>query len=222
MKTALKYLAPVALLAAATSANAINVSPCAGGRSATSYYIDSVEKGAKVKITLQGAGAVTLPNAALTGDSPVGQDFMLNADCTFVSHIYTTSTEGRTDLYTITGSWFYPAESKLIYFTLDGDISKGAEVDPEATTWGRLFAGGLSIPNVMPLLFPAKVSAYNVTYPSVTVKTGTIQLSPDGQSAKATMSIIGKGVTTDTKSVRKETGFSFGSTVKATVVANPT
>lgn len=221
MKSVLKAVLPVALFAAATAANAIVIPTCAG-HGVSSYYIDSVPNGAKVKITLQGAGAVTLPNPDLTGDVAIGQDFMLRADCKFTSYIYTGSGDSRSNLYTITGSWSYPAASKTLYFTLDGDISAGDQVDPEATTWGRLFAGALSIPNVMPIIFPTKVAAYNVTFPSVTVKTGTIKFSPDGSTAKATMSIIGKGVTTDTKDNRKETGFSFGSVTKATVVNNPT
>lgn len=225
MKNVLKALLPVAFCAA-TAAHA-TAAPTCGGHGVGSYYINSVANGAKVAITLSGYGAAKLPNKDLTGDVAIGQDFNLNADCSFSSYIYGVDTNGRSDLYKITGTWSYPAESKVIYIMMDGDVSAGDKVaDPEATTWGRLLAGGLSISNVMPIIFKTKMATsgdggFTTIFPSVTVKSFFIKPSADGSTAVATMSITGKGIAKDLKGGTKEATFGFGSVSKATVVNNP-
>lgn len=215
MKTILKALLPIALCAASSA----YANDC-GGHGQDSYYYDSVPNGTNVTIVLQGAGKVPLAKMFAGSGNSVGQDFLLASNCSFTSYIYSENNEGRTNLYTITGTWSYPAESKTIYFALDGDISQGSNVEnPDATTWGRLLAGGLGIPNVMPLIFGPeglnKIQGFKITSPSITTKIATIVPGKNG-TAKATMSIVGKGVVTDKAGKKKEASFSFTSTVKAT------
>jgi len=166
----------------------------------------------------------------------VSQNMELKSDCTFTSVIRVTSPLLGLDsmpVFTLNGSWSYPGESKLIYFTLDGDISQGASA---TETWGALFDpnAATGIPQFFPFLInPVKNTSSGLTvvekvatplaivYPSVSLQKGYIKLSKDNSQATITTLIGGKSIATTGEAIAKpaikEASFSFGATTKATV-----
>lgn len=226
MKTAVKSLLSVAILAAATSVSAGTT--CGLGATHSDYYkFDSGETGATIKVSLQGYGSMKLPNKQLAG---VSQTMEMTSDCKFTSVISVKLDPASSPLpvFTLTGSWSYPAESKVIYFTIDGDVSQG---EASTGTWGALFnpSGITGIASFMPLLLnpvppasPKLESPLTLVYPSVTQKVGTIKLSPKGDTALMTTTVTGRAIAKSaTKQTTKEVGFSFGAITKASVSTTP-
>jgi hypothetical protein len=225
MKTVLKTLLPVAILAAASSVSAGTT--CGLGATHSDYYkLDSGDTGTTIKVSLQGYGSMKLPTKQMGG---VAQSMEMTPDCKFTSviSIKLDPASSPVPVFTLTGSWSYPAESKVIYFTIDGDISQG---DTSTGTWGALFNPSqiTGIAGFLPLLLnpapPAqpKLDLLTLIYPSVIQKTGTIKLSPKGDTAVMTTIVTGRAIAKSaTKLTTKEVGFSFGASTKATVSTTP-
>ncbi len=220
MKLMLKTLATAALGASTlVSASAYAASPCSGGDHSNYYNFTAVENGTKISVNIQAFGGIKLPNKAI---ATVQQTMELTSDCKFSSTILVDLGQPTlTPVFTLTGSWSYPAESKAISFMIDGDSSAGASA---TGTWGALFDPNAinGMPQFFPVLINAEkekiISPLNVIYPSVTLQKGYITLSKDGQTATITTLIGGKAIATSAKTEKSsEVKFSFGATTKATV-----
>lgn len=224
----------VSTFASASVFAAAAPSNCGTGDHNNYYNLTAVEKGTVIKINLSGFGGTKLPNTIMTA---VNQNMELNSDCTFTSVISVTSPSLGLDnlaVFTLSGTWSYPGESKLIYFTIDGDISQGASA---TGTWGTLFdpEAATGIPQFFPVLInPVKpdknnpgqfiqtekvASPLNIVYPSVSLQKGYIKLNKDNTATITTL-IGGKSIATpgaNGKGSVREATFSFGATTKATV-----
>lgn len=192
MKLLQKTLIASALAAASFAANAAN---SCGGHGHDSYYINSNPGGAVVSVSL-GKKVQVLPDAVLTPGADIGQDFTLNADCTFTSAIYgiDQATSERFDLFVIGGTWAYPAESNSIFFTLSGDLSQGDNMDPNSA-WFNLLNGGLSVDVFIPLVFPSapKLRSFENIPQTVILSRG--ELTPNGMGGTVgEMRVSGKGI----------------------------
>ncbi len=237
MRPSLKTLATITLGASALISTTAFAGACGSGDHADSYNFTPITNGTRINVSLRGFGVNRLPNKLMTG---VSQSMELKPDCTFTSIISVTAPVLGLDnmaVFTLNGSWSYPGESKLIYFTIDGDISKGAAA---GGTWGTLFdpdqATGIpqffsllinpAIPDRQDPLDPTKVRVTEkvatplvVVYPSVSLQKGYIQLSKNGTQATITTLIGGKSIATpgaNGRGVVREADFAFGAITKAT------
>ena len=232
MKSSLKAFLSLALGASALVSTSTFAGNCGTGTHGDYYNLTAVEKGTTIKVSLTGFGANKLPNKLMTA---VSQDMELKSDCTFTSVIRVTAPAIGLDnmpVFTLNGTWSYPGESKLIYFTLNGDISQGALA---TGTWGTLFDpdAATGIPQFFPFLInPVKNTSsglvvvekvstpITVVYPSVSLQKGYMKLSKDNSQATITTLVGGKSIATpgeDGKGSVREANFSFGATTKATV-----
>lgn len=234
MKSSLKTILPFALGASLLASAPVFAGNCGTGNHGDYYKLTAIEKGTIVKTNLKGFSSTKIPNKIMTG---VRQDTELKSDCTFTSVISVTAPAlglNNMAVFTLTGSWSYPSESKMIYFTLDGDISQGAAA---SGTWGNLFDPNVAtgMPQFLPLLLnPLKEDKKNpgtlisttkvatplvVVYPSVSLLKGYIKLNKENTQATVTTLIGGKAIATSgiTAGKIKEASFSFGATTKAIV-----
>ena len=153
--------------------------------------------------------------------------------------IYFFDGVSKTDLFTLSGSWYRPAGSKVIYYALDGDPTKGEASDG---AWGTLFdPARAAIPDMnlqgfMPVLFSKKVASISPIYPTVMLKTGIIKLKLAGneiKSATTNMIITGRAMTSYCKMDKaadptcsipngvKDASFGFSAITKSTVTPIP-
>jgi hypothetical protein len=202
--------------------------------SAESYTVDSVDGSVKLAITVQSAGVAKIPGpgVALPAGGIVRQHLTLNADHTMTGSIYYFDGISDADLFGLSGTWFRPEGSKVIYYALDGDPTKGADSDG---TYGALFAPPpkaklMELQSFMPILFETKISAINPIFPTIKLKTGIIKLTLSGdeiKSASTDMTITGRAMITYCKvdktdtcvpTVTKDASFGFSSQTKSTVV----
>ncbi len=193
MKNSLKLAISAAALA--TMATSAFADP-------SSYQVNSVDGTLGISITVQGAGTATVakPAPVKPTDTMVAkQNLTLNSDGTFTGTIFTDPTDPEapdTVLFSLTGSWYRPEGSKVIYYAIDGDPTKGADSDG---TYGGLFdpakATLMHLQGFMPILFPTKIAAVNPIFPTVGLKTGLIKLklNKDGSIASATTSMVIQG-----------------------------
>jgi len=224
MKTIFKTLcSAVTLMAAASTAFA------------ESYDVNSVDGKVKISISLQGGGKATIPGPgiALPPGGLVGQHLALQSDNTLVGSIYYRFNGSDLPLFNLTGAWYRPTGSKVIYFAIDGDPTKGQASDG---TWGALFdpakATLAALPDFMPILFGKKVSSIVPIYPAVKLKTGVIKLKLAGgqiTGASTNMTITGRAMVSYCKMDKaadptcsipngvKDGSFGFSSITKSTV-----
>jgi len=238
MKRSTKALLSLALGISTFASASAFAGNCGTGDHGDYYNLTAVEKGTAIKVSLSGFGSAKLPNVVMTA---VNQNMELNADCTFTSVISVTAPSlglNNLGVFTLNGTWSYPGESKLIYFTIDGDISQGASA---TGTWGTLFDpnAATGIPQFFPLLVnPVKPDRQNpgqfiqtvkvatplaVVYPSVSLQKGYIKLNNDNTATITTL-IGGKSIATpgeNGKGSVREATFSFGATTKAAVSTTP-
>lgn len=231
MKTTLKRL-----LAAVMLTTTVSVA------FAESYNVDSVDGTVKISISLQGGGTAKLPSAAFPLPGILKQHLSLNADHTMVGSIYNINTvdgieQPPFELFSLSGVWYRPEGSKVIYYAIDGDPTKGMASDG---TWGALFdpnkATVLALPDFMPLLFGKKVASISPIYPTVMLKTGIIKLKLAGneiKSATTNMIITGRAMTSYCKMDKaadptcsipngvKDASFGFSAITKSTVTPIP-
>ena len=204
---------------------------------AESYQINSIDGSTLLTVSLQGGGTAKI------GGPLVSQDLTLNADHTMTGRIFATNEGEDTDLFLLSGIWYRPPSSKVIYYAIDGDPTKGQNSDG---TWGALFdpakAAIMNLQGFMPVLFGTKVTSIEPIYPTIFMKTGLIKLSLNGDTLKGatTLSLNGdtiKGATTDmtivgramasyckvdktdtcVPTVTKDASFGFSSKTKSTV-----
>ena len=144
--------------------------------------------------------------------------------------IFATNEGEDTDLFLLSGIWYRPPGSKVIYYAIDGDPTKGQNSDG---TWGALFdpakAAIMNLQGFMPVLFGTKVTSIEPIYPTIFMKTGLIKLSLNGDTIKGAttdMTIVGRAMAsyckvdkTDTcvPTVTKDASFGFSSKTKSTV-----
>lgn len=237
MKSSLKAFLSLAFGASALVSTSTFAGNCGTGSHGDYYNITGTAKGTTVKVSVSGVGGVTLTDKQL---AQLTQTMELTSDCKFTSVISGVLPGGTNPLpiFTLTGSWSYPEQSKVIYFTLDGDISKGSTDAGTNGTWGSLFnadPGAITaIPNFYPILlnplgsFDPEANTYTskakltspmtVVYPSVSLQKGYITLSRDGQTATITTLIGGNAVAHSPKTDKSKLAkFSLGATAKATV-----
>ena len=231
MKSSLKTILPFALGASLLVSAPAFAGNCGTGNHGDYYNLTGIAKGTTVKLSVSGVGGVTLTDKQL---AQLTQTMEITSDCKFSSTISGVLPGGVDPLpiFVLTGSWSYPAESKVIYFTLDGDISKGSEDAETNGTWGNLFnadPGAITaIPNFYPILLnaPGTYQTPNaklgdpmtVVYPSVSLQKGYITLSKDGQTATITTLIGGNAVPFSPKTDKSKLAkFSLGATAKVTV-----
>lgn len=223
MKTVLKTLISAAVFVA-TASTAF----------AEEYIVTSVVGTPSIKVTLQGGGSVTVndKSAAKAGlTDSLKQTLNLHPDHTMTGSLGTVT--GAT-LFSLSGSWYRPTGSKVIYFSLDGDPSKGQASDG---AWGALFdpnkAAIMALNQFMPVLFINKVSSVEPIYPSVSLKTGLIKLKLAGDTitgATTELTIAGRAMTefckmdkaqppqcSISKGPAKDIGFAFTAKTKSTV-----
>lgn len=207
---------------------------------AESYQVNSVDGTLGISITVQGAGTATVAKPAPvkpTDTMAAKQNLTLNSDGTMTGSIFLDPTDPEVPnqtLFNLTGAWYRPEGSKVIYYAVDGDPTKGAASDG---TYGGLFdpakAAMVHLQGFMPMLFPTKIAAVNPIFPTVGQKTGLIKLklNKDGSIASATTSMVIQGramvnyckvdKSTDDCSIpngTKDASFSFSVSSKATVV----
>ena len=191
---------------------------------AESYQINSIDGSTLLTVSLQGGGTAKI------GGPLVSQDLTLNADHTMTGRIFATNEGEDTDLFLLSGIWYRPPGSKVIYYAIDGDPTKGQNSDG---TWGALFdpakAAIMNLQGFMPVLFGTKVTSIEPIYPTIFMKTGLIKLSLNGDTIKGAttdMTIVGRAMAsyckvdkTDTcvPTVTKDASFGFSSKTKSTV-----
>ena len=228
MKTALKILFAAAILTTTASVAL-----------AESYEVNSIDGSVQISISLQGGGVAKIPSPsiALPPGGIVKQHLSLNSDNTMTGSIYYFDGVDSMDLFALSGSWYRPAGSKVIYYALDGDPSKGEASDG---TWGALFdpakATLMALPGFMPVLFSKKVASISPIYPTVMLKTGIIKLKLAGdeiKSATTNMTITGRAMTSYCKMDKaadptcsipngvKDASFGFSSITKSIVTPTP-
>lgn len=205
---------------------------------AESYNVDSVDGTVKISISLQGGGTAKLPSAAFPLPGTLKQHLTLNADHTMVGSIYNVDGAAPPfQLFSLSGVWYRPEGSKVIYYAIDGDPTKGMASDG---TWGALFdpakATVLALPDFMPVLFSKKVTSISPIYPTVMLKTGIIKLKLAGdeiKSATTNMTISGRAMVSYCKMDKaaeptcsipngvKDASFGFSAITKSTVTPIP-
>jgi hypothetical protein len=232
MKNTLKAFIASATLAA-LAAPALAADP-------NSYAVNSVDGSVNVKVTVQGAGSVTLPKMDASTGAALRQNLMLNNDHTMVGDIYLYNpADSDVAFFHLTGKWYRPEGSKVIYYGIDGDPTDGAASDG---TYGALFdpvkAVQLPLQSFIPILFSTKIAGISPIFPTVGLKTGVIKLKLDKSgnivSATTDMNVAGRAMVdyckmdkaeTPTCSIPKGTkdaSFSFSVKSKATVEPDPT
>ena len=228
MKTALKILFAAAMLTTTASVAL-----------AESYEVNSIDGSVKISVSLQGGGVAKIPGPGipLPPGGIVKQHLSLNSDYTMTGSIYYFNGVDNMNLFMLSGSWYRPPGSTVIYYALDGDPTKGAASDG---TWGALFdpakATMAALPDFMPLLFSEKVASISPIYPTITLKTGIIKLKLTGdeiKSATTNMTITGRAMINYCKMDKaavptcsipngiKDASFGFSSITKSTVTPTP-
>lgn len=225
MKNVLKTLLTAVVLTASASTTF-----------AESYLVNSIDGDVKISVSLQSAGTANIPGPgiALPPGGTVKQSLMLHEDHTMTGAISYSDGVNNMDLFRLSGIWYRPEGSKVIYYAVDGDPTKGAASDG---TWGALFDPGkatlATLQDFMPLLFSNKVLSVSPIYPTIGLKTGIIKLTlnknGDITKASSNMTIVGRAMVTYCKMDKapepscsiskgtKDASFSFSSITKSTV-----
>ena len=234
MKSSTKKLLSLAFGISALASTSVFAGNCGTGGHGDYYRFETVGN-AKITMNLQGFGKVAIPNKLI---STAKQSMEMTSDCKFVSKISLDlsgtglgSPGTLTDIFVLNGSWAYPAESNVIYFTIDGEVSAGSA---STGTWGALFdpEAVTGIPSFVPILYTKFDKAGNpiptIKTPIAPIhqtflqKTGTVKIDKTGKTAALTTLITGKTVAQSFKTnISKEAIFSFGATAKAEVFTVP-
>ncbi|HSC76410.1 MAG TPA: hypothetical protein VLB90_09275 [Pseudomonadales bacterium] len=212
------------------------------GAFAEAYTLISRPGTASTKVALQGGGSKVINDKSLSKllhlspdqSSAIHITINLNPDHTMSGSVDTDALFYLPSqiLFNISGIWYRPTNSKVIYIAPDGNPIMGEDADG---AYGQLFnptlAPFLPVQNLIPMMFGKKVSGFDPIYSSIRLTTGIIKLTLDqnGEITSATSAIrlSGRALTSYCKldsfkqctipKGTKDANFNFGMKAKYTV-----
>ncbi len=210
---------------------------------AESYTVTSNPGALTVKATLQGGGAIKIndKNIGKIFSNPdpdlwVRQTINLNADHTLDGTIETNVVSFLPGgiVYNLSGTWYRPAGSNVIYIAPDGDATNA---DQDNAGYGNLFNPMntfFPVDYLLSMAFLKKVTMVSPIYASLKFSDGIIKLKLDkngtATSATSIIKVSGHAMTTYCKMKKngpcnlvgpKDAAFSIGTTAKNTLNETP-
>jgi len=172
------------------------------GAFAEAYTLISKPGTTLVKVAVQGGGSKVINDKSLSKllhlspdqSSAIHMTINLNPDHTMSGYVDTDALFYLPSqiLFNISGVWYRPANSKVIYIAPDGNPIMGEDADG---AYGQLFNPSLApfvpVQNLVPMMFGKKVSDFDPIYSSIKLTTGVIKLVLDqnGEITSATSAI---------------------------------